>query len=107
MDFNKVLCSAPGCGKNLAPLPPEAVWLPEMAAMRRANSGRPVEVADFVKFALCGKCGHLLRKEQVRVYRFIDTLARAEKQEARTLAFKPFAARFAPKAEPRQRDARQ
>jgi len=110
MTANAMKCTAPGCAKILSP---EAAWLPEMAAMVRANGGQSVGSADFAKFCLCGKHGHLLRQEGVRVYRFLQTLdfakRREERAQAEQLTWKPFADRFVAKtsrpanrAQPRQ-----
>lgn len=97
----KISCVAPGCVKCL---PPEAMWLPERAARQTANGGRRVELADFPAFALCGYHGHLLRKSGVRVYRYAEEVAHAEKaaehRKAEELSFQPFAQRFVQKAKP-------
>jgi len=88
----------PGCVKTLRP---EEAWLPEMAAMVRANGGQSVASADFAKFCLCGKHGHLLRQAGVRVYRFLQTVDFAKRREesakADKLAWQPFADRFVAK----------
>ncbi len=110
MTTNLMKCTAPGCAKALRP---EEAWLPEMAAMVRANGGQSVGSADFGKFCLCGKHGHLLRQEGVRVYRFLQTVdfakRREERAEAERMTWKPFADRFVAKtsrpakqAQPRQ-----
>ena len=98
MTTNLMKCTAPGCSKTLRP---EEAWLPEMAAMARANGGQAVGLADFPKFCLCGKHGHLLRQSGVRVYRFLQTADFAKRREesakADRLAWKPFADRFVAK----------
>jgi len=108
MTTNTMKCTAPGCAKDLRV---EEAWLPEMAAMVRASGGTAVSSADFAKFCLCGKHGHLLRQEGVRVYRFQQTVDFAKNREERAkadeLSWKPFAERFktnrpAEKAKPRQ-----
>lgn len=110
MTTNTMKCTAPGCSKNLRS---EEAWLPEMAAMVRANGGQGVGSGDYAKFCLCGKHGHLLRQEGVRVYRFLQTLdfakRREERAEAERMTWKPFADRFVAKtsrpakqAQPRQ-----
>jgi hypothetical protein len=92
-------CVAPGCKKCL---PIEHMWLPADDAMNRANGGKPVDVEDFPRFALCGYHGHLLRETGVRVYRYAQSVARrerdVERREAQTMAWQPFASQFAPKA---------
>lgn len=99
MSEKTLKCVAPGCDKAL--LPKEA-WLPELVAMRRANGGR-VQTDDFPKFVLCGRHGHLLRQEGVRVYRYLDTLERelkrGEERQAEAMTFKPFADRFVVKTD--------
>ena len=110
MTTNLMKCTAPGCAKTLRP---EEAWLPETAAMVRANGGQAVGLADFPKFCLCGKHGHLLRQSGVRVYRFLQTADFAKRREDRAqadkLAWQPFADRFVAKtsqpanqAKPRQ-----
>jgi hypothetical protein len=110
MTTNTMKCTAPGCAKALRP---EEAWLPEMAAMVRANGGQVVGSVDFAKFCLCGKHGHLLRQEGVRVYRFLQTVdfakRREERAEAERMTWQPFADRFVAKtsrpanqAKPRQ-----
>ncbi len=98
---DNIRCTAPGCKKCL---PPEAMWLPERKALAAANGGRRVESSDFPKFALCGRHGHLLREEGVRVYRFADEVKRdreaQERRQADTLSFKPFAQRFVSQTKP-------
>lgn len=96
----KIACTAPQCKKSL---PPEQMWLPEWKALVRANGGQRVTVADFPKFALCGHHGHLLRQSGVKVYRYLDSVRREEARDERVrvegMAWKPFAERFAPKAD--------
>jgi hypothetical protein len=110
MTTTTMKCTAPGCAKTLSP---EAAWLPEMAAMVRANGGQGVGSSDFAKFCLCGKHGHLLRQSGVRVYRFLQTVdfakRREERAEAERMTWQPFADRFVAKtsrpanqAQPRQ-----
>lgn len=107
MSENLMKCTAPGCAKSLRP---EEAWLPELKAMARANGGRSVVLAEFPKFCLCGKHGHLLRQSGVRVYRFLQTAEFAERREERAraeqLTWQPFADRFVDKtkrqAKPRQ-----
>lgn len=98
---DNIRCTAPGCKKCL---PPEAMWLPERRALAAANGGRRVESSDFPKFALCGRHGHLLREEGVRVYRFADEVKRDREAEGRrqadALSFKPFAQRFVVQTKP-------
>jgi len=90
-------CVGPECGKFLTE---QLAWLPGFAAMRRANKGRSVRMEDFSKFTLCGRCGHLLRKEGVRVFHYAKTVACEEKRIADQKAvFKPFADMFKPKEE--------
>ncbi len=95
MANEKIRCTVPGCKKEL---PSEAMWLPEWKALLAANNGRPVAIADFPKFALCGYHGHLLRQEGVRVYRYADSVAREkridERREAERMSWRPFADRF-------------
>lgn len=86
--MEKMKCVAPGCNRHLDE---KTAWLPSVAAMRQANGGRTPEVADFGKFALCGRHGHLLREEGVKVFRFEPTVKRERDRE---LTWKPFASRF-------------
>jgi len=87
-------CVGPECGKSLTE---QSAWLPGFAAMRRANKRRPVRMKDFSKFTLCGRCGHFLRKEGVKVFRYASTVAREQKRIADQRAtFKPFADMFKP-----------
>ena len=93
--MTKINCTAPGCKKAFEA---KEAWLPANEALKQANGGRHVAPDDFVKFALCGYHGHLLRKEGIRVYRYLDSVERTKAAEARRqteeLSFKPFAARF-------------
>jgi len=80
-------CTAPGCGFcGLV----EAMWLPSGEALRNANGGKAVRVEDFPQHALCSKHGHLLRKSEVRVYRYAASVdwekQRAEKRDRRKTA---------------------
>ena len=87
-------CVGPKCGKSLTE---KSAWLPGFAAMRQANKGRPVRMKDFHKFTLCGRCGHFLREEGVKVFKYASTVAREEKRIADQKAtFKPFADMFKP-----------
>lgn len=81
-------CTAPGCEKKLEE---KTAWLPGLAAMKIANGGHAVEVKDFPQFCLCGKHGHLLRKEGVKVFRYLDTVKLAQDRE---MTWRPFANRF-------------
>ena len=110
MANENIKCSCPGCKKCLAP---DAMWLPEHKALVVANGGKPVTLADFPRFALCGYHGHLLREEGVRVYRYLSSVEREkaieERREAEQLNWRPFAQRFvapqqAPKREGKGRD---
>ena len=95
MSNDNIQCTAPGCRKCL---PAEHMWLPERKALVRANEGKRVTVTDFPRFALCGRHGHLLRQEGVRVYRLSEEVARERKvtetRSADQLSWKPFASRF-------------
>jgi len=90
-----IRCTVPGCKKDL---PPESMWIPEWKALMAANGGRRVPLADLPKFALCGHHGHLLRKEDVRVYRYAETVDRerqqAQRRTAEDLSFRHYASRF-------------
>ena len=96
--MSKIQCTAPGCVKCL---PPEAMWLPARGARETANGGKRVELADFPAFAICGYHGHLLRKAEIRVYRYTEEVERerkaveARKDEEKT--FSSFAERFVQK----------
>jgi hypothetical protein len=78
------------------------MWLPERKALAAANGGKRVALMDFPKFALCGRHGHLLRKEGVRVYRYADEVKREreseESREAEAKSWGTFAERFVVKA---------
>lgn len=89
-------CTVPNCRKAL---PPEAMWLPEWKALAAANGGKRVPASDFPKHALCGRHGHMLRKEGVRVYRYLESVARAKKEEDDRGSFKSFASRYVAKTE--------
>jgi len=90
-----ITCTAPDCKRHQ---PAEHMWLPERKARAVANGGKRVDVSDFPKFALCGRHGHLLRKENVRVYRYADEVKReaesAERRVSEASNWKPFADRF-------------
>lgn len=107
MSENLMKCTAPGCAKSLRP---EEAWLPELKAMARANGGRSVVLAEFPKFCLCGKHGHLLRQSGVRVYRFLQTAEFAERREERAraeqLTWQPFADRFVDKTKRQTKPAK-
>ena len=95
----KINCTAPDCRRALSAA---EMWLPEWKARQNANGGKRVLLADFPKYALCGRCGHLLRKEGEKVYRYTDEVAYEEKAEgtrkAKEMTFKPFAERFKPQS---------
>ena len=92
----KLKCVGPECGRSLSE---QSAWLPGFAAMRRANNGRSVKMKDFSIFCLCGRCGHFLRKEGVKVFHYAKTVAREKKRIADQKAtFKPFADMFKPKS---------
>lgn len=86
-------CVVPQCGKELSE---ESAWLPSLSAMKIANKGQAVEPKDFPCFCLCGRHGHLLRKEGVKVFRYKDTVQLAEKRE---MTWRPFAEQFKKKKE--------
>ena len=92
-----IKCCIPNCTVEGAP---EAMWLPEWQALRRANGGRKVGSEDLHQFAMCSPHGRLLRKEKVRVYRFSEAMVSAirteKREEAERENFKPFAAKFLP-----------
>lgn len=98
---DSIRCTAPGCKRHL---PAEQMWLPERRALTAANGGRRVELADFPKFALCGRHGHLLRKEGVRVYRYTEEVERewklAAERQSQAVSWQSFAQRFASQAKP-------
>ena len=86
-------CTAPGCEKQLNE---KSAWLPSLTAMKIANDGHQVEAKDFPRFCLCGKHGHQLRKEGVKVFRYLDTVKLVEDRE---ITWRPFADRFKRKEE--------
>lgn len=102
LEKQAIACAAPACvAQGLA----EAMWLPAWDALRRANGGRRVVVADLPKFALCRIHGRLLRKENVPVYPFAASFETAKKAEERTegerLRFRPFADLFKKREQPK------
>lgn len=92
--MRQIRCTVPAC--TVTGLP-ERMWLPELAALRRANGERTVALEDLPKFALCGKHGRFLRQEKVRVYRFDASVKLVEKRVGERLMFRPFAEKFLPK----------
>lgn len=90
-----IRCTVPGCKKEL---PPESMWIPERKALLAANGGQRLALVDFPKHALCGYHGHLLRQENVRVYRYAETVERerqdAQRRQAEGLSFTHFASRY-------------
>lgn len=88
-------CTAPACRKVL---PSEHMWLPEVKAMAYANGGTHVAVEDFPKYALCGYHGHLLRKSEVKVFRYQQSVEREQafhaQRQTQELTWAPFADRF-------------
>src|SRR3989344_4390677 len=73
-------CTFPNCCK--ARLEPNRAMVPAMQAVRNANGGQPVTVADLAKFALCGRHGHMARKEGVQVFSYTGTATLLERRAA-------------------------
>ena len=75
MNSYDIRCSAKHCDKIL---PPELLWLPERKTLTATNGGRSVDVTEYPRHALCGPHGHELRRTGVRVYRYCQSVERAE-----------------------------